>query len=125
MQNIDKMVREFEIVDVKDMKIDIEDFIKIFNEGDAILLDVRMPVETAVWGVKFAIEIPYNELPDRLDELPKDKIIVCACPYDYRSNMAKEYLRFKGFNAKTLNGGLLGLTERLVLGKSKDINLHS
>lgn len=124
MENIDKLVSEFTLKDISDnMKISIDKFIELFNEDKAILLDVRMPFETAVWGVKFALEIPYNELPNSLDKLPKDKIIVCACPYEYRSSMAKEYLRFKGFKAKTLNEGLINLMDVLKGGKAKEIKL--
>ncbi|SFV53378.1 hypothetical protein MNB_SM-3-268 [hydrothermal vent metagenome] len=121
---MDKMVREFTLADIPKMKIDAQDFIELYNENKAMLLDARMPVETALWGVKFAKEIPYNELPDRLDELPKDKIIVCVCPQEYRANMAKEYLRFKGFEAKTLNGGLFALMDALKGGQAKNINVH-
>ncbi|NOX14637.1 MAG: rhodanese-like domain-containing protein [Epsilonproteobacteria bacterium] len=117
------MVRKTVIKDVPKMKIDVETFIEKYNKNEAILLDIRYPFETKVWGVKFAKEIPYNELPDRLSELPKDKVLVCACPIEYRASMAKEYLRFKGYNAKTLNGGLLALMERLKGGKAKDVNL--
>jgi len=120
---MDNMVRDTTMKDIGSMKVDIEKMIELLNEDKAILLDIRYPFETKVWGVKFAVEIPYNELPDRINELPKEKIIVCACPVDTRSNMAKEYLRFKGFNAKTLDKGLLGLMERLKGGKAKDIKL--
>ena len=118
---MDNIVRETTLKDVKPMKMGADDFIESFNKNEAILLDIRMPFETKVWGVNFAVKIPYNALPDKLEELPKDKLIVCACPNDYRANMAKEYLRFKGYKAKTLNGGLLGLAERLKGGKAKDI----
>lgn len=120
---MDEMVRNTMMKDVPAMKVDVEDMIKLLNEDKAILLDIRYPFETKVWGVKFAVEIPYNELPDKLDELPKDKAIVCACPMEYRASMAKEYLRLKGFDAKTLNKGLLGLMTRLKGGKAKDINI--
>ncbi|VAY86954.1 hypothetical protein MNB_ARC-1_1117 [hydrothermal vent metagenome] len=117
------MVKEFTFKDIKDMKVSIEKFIELFNEDKAILLDIRMPFETAVWGVKFSLEIPYNELANRLNELPKDKKIVCACPHEYRASMAKEYLRFKGFNTGTLNGGLLELMSSLKGANAKDIKL--
>ena len=110
---MDEMVRDTMMKDVPQMKVDVEKLIELLNEDKAILLDIRYPFETKVWGVKFAVEIPYNELPDRLDELPKDKVIVCACPGEYRSNMAKEYLRYKGYDAKSLDDGLLGLMQRL------------
>jgi len=123
MENIDKIVSEFTLKDIPGMRIDIATFIEKFNANEVILLDIRMPFETAVWGVKFALEIPYNKLPESLDKLPKDKVIVCTCPHEYRASMAKEYLRFKGFSAKTLDGGLMELMSYLKGGKSKDIKL--
>jgi rhodanese-related sulfurtransferase len=121
---MDDTVRKTTLKDIKKTKIGIEEFLEFYNSKRAILVDVRMPLETKIWGVSFAKKIPYNELPDRLDELPKDKLIVCACPNEYRSNMAKEYLRFKGFDVKNLEGGLLALMERLKGGKVKDIDLN-
>ncbi len=120
---MDEMVRNTMLKDIKPMKVEVEDFIELFNEGKAILLDIREPFETEAWSVNFAVKIPYNKLPDMLENLPKDKAIVCACPIEYRASMAKEYLRYKGFDAKTLNGGLLVLMERLKGGKAKDIKL--
>ncbi len=120
---MDEMVRNTFIKDVSQMKIDVEKMIELINEKKAILLDIRYPFETKLWSVKFAIELPYNELPDRLNELPKDKIIVCACPVEYRSSMAKEYLRYKGYDAKTLDGGLLELMDKLKGGEAKKIKV--
>ena len=105
------------------MKMGIETFIEKFNKNEVVILDVRVPAETKLWGLKFAIEIPYNQLPARLDELPKDKTIVCVCPNEYRSNMAKEYLRFKGFHVCNLESGLLGLMARLKGEKAKDLKI--
>ncbi len=124
MKTIDNIVSEFTLKDIADMKMDIPTFIEKFNENEVVLVDVRMPFETKVWGVKFALEIPYNELPAKLDALPKEKTIVCVCPVEYRANMAKEYLRFKGFDVKTLNGGLVQLVQALQGGKAKEIHLR-
>ncbi len=120
---MDNMVRNTVLKDVKKMKIDIDNFVELFNDNKAILLDIREPFETTVWSSSFAVKIPYNKLPDRLDELPKDKIIVCACPGEYRANMAKEYLRYKGYDAKSLDGGLLELMKKLKGGQAKNIKL--
>jgi rhodanese-related sulfurtransferase len=107
----------------KDLKIDAEKFIELYNEGKAELLDVRMPFENDVWSLNFGLKIPAPKLPENLDKLPKDKLIVCACPGKDRSIIAMSYLRSEGFNAGYLDCGLLGLMTRLKGGKAKDLNL--
>lgn len=58
-----------------------------------------------------AINVPLNELPQRLNELDKDKLIVTACPHKDRAIMARTFLRLKGFNTRYLTDGLTGLAE--------------
>ena len=105
------------------MKIDADNLINLINEDKAVLVDIRMPFETAVWSVNFAIQIPANKLPENLDKLSKDKIVVVACPHTDRSIMARTYLASLGYEVKYLAGGLLGLMDRLKGGKAKDIKL--
>ncbi len=59
------------------------------------------------------MRIPLSELPARLKELPKDKIIVTACPHKDRAAIAMTYLRSKGIPARYLTDGLIGLFESL------------
>ena len=109
--------------EMKNMRIQIDEFIELYNKGEAELVDVRVPFETRVWQVNFGLQIPAPELPEHLEELPEDKLIVVACPHADRSNMARTYLASKGYNVKYLAGGLIGLMERLKGGKAKDLKL--
>ncbi|WP_353663146.1 rhodanese-like domain-containing protein [Hydrogenimonas sp. SS33] len=109
--------------EMKNMRIEIDEFIDLYNEGKAELVDIRVPMETKVWQVNFGLKIPAPELPERLEELPKDKLLVVACPKSDRSNMARTYLASKGFDVRYLAGGLLGLMDRLKGGKAKDLKL--
>jgi len=84
--------------EMKNMRIEIDEFIELYNEGKCELVDVRVPMETKVWQVNFGLKIPTSELPERLDELPKDKLIVVACPKSDRSNMARMWLATQGFD---------------------------
>lgn len=104
-------------------RMSAEAFIEAWNAGNAELVDIRIPSEVAVWQLNFGLKIPANELPERLNELPKDKILVVACPMTDRSNMARAYLVNQGFDARYLQGGLLGLMDRLKGGKAGDIHL--
>jgi len=109
--------------EMKNMRIEIDEFIELYNKGEAELVDVRVPFETKVWQLNFGLQIPAPELPERLNELPKDTLIVVACPKADRSNMARTYLASKGFEVKYLVGGLLGLMDHLKGGKAKELKL--
>ena len=109
---------DYEVRD--DMKIDSKDLVTLLARGKAVLVDVRFTEEVAAWRTGFALNIPLNELPKRLKELPKDKIIVAACPHKDRSAIAMTYLRSRGYNAKYLTDGLIGLAEHLRGERAKD-----
>ncbi len=109
--------------EMKNMRIEIDEFIELYNEGKCELVDVRVPMETKVWQVNFGLKIPTDELAQRLNELPKDKLIVVACPKSDRSNMARTWLAMQGFEVKYLSGGLLGLMETLKGGMAKRIKI--
>jgi len=116
-----ELIRNIQMKDVPQMRLTPDQFIELYNKDEAVLVDIRFPFETDAWAMKFSINIPLNELPDRLDELPKDKLLVCACPENFRSLMALMYLKTEGYNAKLLFGGLLEMTSRLRGGAAKDI----
>lgn len=120
---MEEMIRGVVPSAMSDMSIDIEDFIALYNEGKCELVDVRVPFETAVWKMSFGLFIPANELPDNLDKLPRDKLLVVACPKTTRSMMARVYLANQGFDVKYLSDGLTGLTEYLKGGKAKSMKL--
>ncbi len=103
-----------------EMKIDGKSLVPMLTTGKAILLDVRFSEEVTAWRIGYALNISLNELPGRLKELPKDKVIVAACPHKDRSAIAMAYLRSKGYNAKYLTDGLLGLAEYLRGEHAKD-----
>jgi rhodanese-related sulfurtransferase len=109
---------DYEVRD--DMKIDSKGVVPLLASGKAILVDVRYLEEVAAWRTGFALNIPLNELPKRLKELPKGKIIVAACPHKDRSAIAMAYLRSKGYEAKYLTDGLIGLAEHLRGERAKD-----
>jgi len=108
----------------KELRITLEEFKKEFNEGNAILIDIRMPFEKKVWSLPFALDIPADEIEDKLPEIPKDKLIVIACPTNNRSPFAAAFLKEKGFNAKYLEEGLLELMKAFKGGKAKELKVN-
>lgn len=112
-QTLESYVENFDYESRREMKVHSEKLIDLLEEGKAILVDIRFKEEQAAWGPSFALKIPLNELPARFDELPKDKIIVTACPHKDRAIIAMTYLRSKGIPARYLTDGLIGLAENL------------
>jgi len=107
-----------------EVKIELEEFIKLFNQKKAILLDIRMEYEHKIFTLPFALSIPANKLSQNLNKLPKDKIIVVACPTQNRSPFATMYLIQNGFSAKYLENGLLNLIASLKGKNAKKLILE-
>lgn len=105
--SFEEYLLQFDYKERENMKIKTPDMLALIEEGKAILVDVRFREEFEVWHMNFAKNIPLNELPKRLGELPKDKLIITACPHNDRSNLARLFLVMNGYNAKYLNDGLL------------------
>ena len=105
------------------IRVSNNEIIELLNKKEIILLDVRYPFETKLWGFSFTKNIPLNELPKRLNELDKNKLIVTICPNSRRANIACVYLLNEGFNAKFSEDGLIKLTDRLRSGKAKELKL--
>ncbi|EMU3328939.1 FAD-dependent oxidoreductase [Vibrio cholerae] len=74
--------------------------------NEQVLLDVRNPMELQNMGyLPGAINIPVDQLRQRMDELPKDKEIVIYCQVGLRGNVAYRQLVNNGFKARNLIGG--------------------
>jgi NADPH-dependent 2,4-dienoyl-CoA reductase/sulfur reductase-like enzyme/rhodanese-related sulfurtransferase len=82
---------------------------------DAVLLDVREPVELAVEEVPGAINIPLGQLRARFGELPRDRAIQVICRSGQRAYYATRILIQNGFQARTLSGGLLSRAQAQML----------
>lgn len=106
-------IRNFDYAARTEMKISSKELVPLLQSGQAQLVDIRFREEVAAWRMGFSTHIPLPELPDRLGELDRDKLIVTACPHKDRSVIARVYLETQGFRAKYLEDGLLGLAEHL------------
>lgn len=92
-------------------RIMMADFLALKKEDKAMMLDLRSKEECDLVSLSFAYNIPIAELPDRLAELPKDKVIVAFCASSIRAVMAFVYLKAAGFdNVKILTDKLQDLT---------------
>lgn len=120
--SLEKYLSQFDYNARKDMKIDSETLINQIKKGNIQLIDIRFKEEFDAWNMGFSTHIPLDELPVRLNELDKDKIIVTACPHKDRAILGMVFLRTKGFRSKYLTDGLVGLAEHLRGETARDFN---
>jgi len=101
-------------------KIELKEF---FSAKNTIFLDVRAKEEQETIKLPLShhcevIEIPINEIPDRINEIPKDKTIGVFCSAGIRATIIFVYLKSKGYNdVKIIPGGYPPLMEALMPGK--------
>ena len=74
-------------------------------EGTATLLDVRMPMEYVHGHVSGFVNLPLDELRERLDEIPKDRPVYVMCQSGMRSYLAYRILVANGYEAYNFAGG--------------------
>jgi len=86
--------------------VNVEEALALVAAG-ALLLDVR---EDAEWGAGHApdaLHVSLSEVPDRLEQLPRNRVVVCVCRSGARSARAANYLLEHGFEAVNLEGGMI------------------
>lgn len=69
------------------------------------LIDVRDPSEVARGAIAGSVNIPVNELRERLDEVPTDKEVYVSCQVGLRGYLAARILAGNGIKAANLDGG--------------------
>ncbi|MBT8130662.1 MAG: sulfurtransferase [Gammaproteobacteria bacterium] len=78
--------------------------------SEVCLLDVREPWETATASVPGSLNIPMNDVPERLDELRSargDKDLVVMCHSGRRSSVITRFLNQSGMDRVfNLDGGI-------------------
>ncbi len=71
-----------------------------------LVLDVREPSEYAAGHIAGSTLIPLHQLSSRLNELPKDREIICVCASGSRSTSAARHLLNQGYTVLNLSGGM-------------------
>ncbi len=112
-----EFVSQFDLKGVleKEPKISLDGFLEKWQNGEAVLLDVRTNEEQVLTPLTaFGIHIPLNELPERLSEVPKDKLVCTLCPGKIRATIALCYLISEGFeNVKVLNSSPSEIVDKM------------
>jgi CoA-disulfide reductase len=82
------------------------DEIESIDREKSILVDVRTPMEYKLGSIPGAVNIPVDELRERLEEIPKDKVVYILCQVGLRGYIACRILKQKGYGqVKNLSGG--------------------
>ena len=118
--SFENYLKSFDYHERRNMKIGIPEMLHLYKQGQVQIIDIRFREEHQVYSFGFMKHIPINELPDRLKELDKSKVIVTVCPHYDRSEIARTFLTLKGYQSKYLVEGLLGLADHLRGDKAKD-----
>ena len=80
---------------------------KLKNGKRPLVVDVRQPDEYRSGHIIGAKLIPLGELGQRINELPKDREIICVCATGNRSRSATKLLLREGYNAFDMSGGMM------------------
>ena len=71
------------------------------------LVDVRDHDEWDAGHIDGAVHVPAYQLGERVEELDRSRPVVTVCRAGTRSDEAAEWLRGQGFQAESLDGGML------------------
>jgi rhodanese-related sulfurtransferase len=84
---------------------------RLDNGDSVVVVDMRQPWEYQSGHIPGAIPMFVNEIPARMNELPKDSDIVFQCWHGNTSLQASAYLIDNGWSAErvaSLSGGIAG-----------------
>lgn len=87
-----------------------EDWEAWVSEREAVLLDIREASEWSLGTLPGATLIAMSEVVARIDELPRDRPILCVCRSGARSHHVAAYLLNLGFEeVANMTGGMKAL----------------
>ena len=89
------------------------------NRDSFVIVDVREADEWEHGHLAGSLHIAMANLPERLEEIPRDRRIACLCRSGNRSAKVTAWLLANGFDALNVSGGTLAWDDRghpLVVG---------
>jgi len=86
-------------------QLDLDAVLALPESLRPLLLDVRTAGEYELGTIPGAINVPVDELRQRLGELPRDRPIAAFCQVGQRGYLATRILLQNGFDVRNLGGG--------------------
>ena len=107
LAEVEQITREYAVDGAGERELPREELERLVERGEIYLIDVRPAIEYAHGHLPGAISLPVDELPERLEELPRDRRIAAYCrgAYCLFADEAVSLLRRHGFAAQRLEGG--------------------
>lgn len=84
------------------------DEMKSLDKNDYLVVDIRDEIAFAYGSIGGAVNIPQDKLKEKIDDLPKDKLLVICCKSGIISDPIAENLRNSGYMAANLKQGYYG-----------------
>jgi rhodanese-related sulfurtransferase len=78
------------------------------DDDPPVVVDVREPWEAEICGIEGSKLIPMNALPQRLQEIPRERTIAVVCHAGMRSYQVAAWLLAQGYEAVSVAGGVDG-----------------
>ena len=104
----------FSTADGKNM-LSLDKVLEAAEAGDSLILDIRGAADYANGHIKGAVNIPFVEVVNYVDQLPRDQRIIVVCYSGQTAGQIVGSLRLGGFNAYTLSGGMGSVKEGVEL----------
>ena len=107
LAEVGQIRREFAVEGADGTAVSRDELERLAHRGEVFLIDVRPAMEYEQGHLQGAVSLPVEELPRRLDELPRDRRILAYCrgAYCLFADEAVVLLRRQGFDAVRLEGG--------------------
>ena len=87
--------------------VDVATVNALQGRDDVVILDVREQSEYDAGHIPGVTLIPLKDVPNRLNEIPKDKPVIVTCRSGNRSGQATDFLRQQGYtNVHNMTGGI-------------------
>lgn len=87
---------------------------RLSSSNPPLLIDIREDWERDIANLDCATHIPMHEVPDRLDEIDRQRPVVVMCRSGARSQQVAVYLSQNGYSdVSNLTGGICAWAETL------------
>ena len=80
---------------------------ELLESGEAVVVDVREPYEREAGHIEGTRHIEVAKLSEQAGTLPRDRPVIFQCRVGGRSTMAAQAFRASGYDAYSMEGGLV------------------